>query len=1032
MATFIQPSFAKGEIGPALYGRVDTAAYQVALRTALNLIVHTHGGASNRSGLQFIAPVKTHTTEPVLIDFQFKATDTYVIEMGNLYMRFIRNDAQVLEATKTVTAITKADPAVVTTSAAHGYTSNDHVFISGVGGMAEVNGRWFQITVATTTTFSLQDPYDGGSTDIDSSDFTAVSSNGTCGKVYEVATPYATADLPELTWTQSADVLTVTHSSYGVREITRTDHNAWTITQPTFAPNIADPTAVTQTVNGADNNVNWKYKITAIKAETFEESLAGIAADLPNTVSGITAANPPVVSSTAHDLLTGDEVEVTGLTEMTEINDRRFTITKVDANSFSLDGFSATGEDASSYDAETTGGTSTFFPTFDVSGTQASPTGTTIPDNTITWSAVTDAVKYTVYRAEGGKGDYGFLSETNELTFSDSETAKQQTDLDVTPPTERNPFRLSGQFPGAVGYYQQRRVFGGSTNKPDTQYYSQTGNQDNFTTSRPIQADDAITATLNARQVNQIRHFVPQGDLIVLTDGAEWRVNSGDNSGFSSDTLKQEPQTYWGSNFLKPFVVGQLVLYAQENNIAVRSLGYQLSIDGYTGTDLNLLAPQIFDATSIVSWGFTKSPDPIIHMVKADGDAACLTFNEEQEVLAWTRWHTRNGLFKWCVAMRPSATDVHDAAYFVVERVINGNTVLLIEKVHSRRFTDVEDAFFVDSGLSLNSPFAISAATVADPVVLTTETHGLSDGDEIDIEGIVWTPQFDSVDNETQPDQLNGGRFFVADSTATTVNLFSNQGGVSIIDITQADPGVVTTNVAHGLSDGDMIAMHGIAGMTEANDNIYKVDDATSTTFSLDTAADADVDTSGFTAYTNSGSVYNAVDGSAFAAYVRGGNIRKAITTIRGLDHLEGESVEVLADGNYVTGHTVTAGKITLAEKASRAHIGIKMVADLETLNVEAPNGTIQGKPKSIPKVTVRFEKSRGLLVGPDSSRLVEMKQRTTAVDMGDPTPLLTGDIDVTLYPDWNVNGRLLLRQQNPLPFTVLAVIPDIEVGDDE
>jgi len=108
------------------------------------------------------------------------------------------------------------------------------------------------------------------------------------------------------------------------------------------------------------------------------------------------------------------------------------------------------------------------------------------------------------------------------------------------------------------------------------------------------------------------------------------------------------------------------------------------------------------------------------------------------------------------------------------------------------------------------------------------------------------------------------------------------------------------------------------------------------------------------------------------------------------------------------------------------------MVADMETLNVEAPDGTVQGKPKSLPKVTIRFEKSRGLLIGPDKDHLVEMKQRDTSVVMGAPTPLLTGDIDVTLKSSWDSNGRLLLRQPYPLPMTILAVVPDIEVGDNE
>jgi hypothetical protein len=1025
VGTFIQPSFAKGEIGPALYGRVDTAAYQVALRTALNCIIHTHGGVSNRSGTQFICPVKTHTTEPVLFDFQFKATDTYIIEMGNLYMRFIRNDAQVLETTKTISGATAANPVVVTATS-HGYSNGDHVFIAAVVGMVELNNRWFQVANKATNTFELTNVYDGGSSNVNGSAFTAYSSAGTAGKVYEVTTTYATADLPKLKWTQSADTITVTHPTYPVREITRTDHNAWTIADVSFTPDIADPVSVAVTVNGADNDINWKYKITAIKAETFEESLAGTGTGL--NVSSINNLNPVSVAITGHDLITGDEVEFTGLTEMTELNGRRFIITKTNADAFTLDG-----EDGTSYTDESTGGSNTCYGTFDTAGTQAAPTGTTIPDNTITWAAVTGAIKYTIYRAKGGRVDYGFLAETNELTFTDDTTAEKLTDLGVTPPSARNPFRVATEYPGAVGYYQQRRVFGGSTGKPDTQYYSQIGNQNNFSVSRPLQANDAITATLNAKKVNEIRHFIPTTDLIVLTGGAEWRISSGDNVSFTADTLTQEPQTHWGSSHLPPFLAGQIILYVQENNIAIRSLGYQLSIDGYTGTDLTLLAPQIFDSTTAISWSFARSPDPIIHVVKSDGDVAVLTFNEEQEVLAWARWRTRNGLFKWCAAMRPSSTDVNDAVYFVVKRVINSNTVLLIEKVHSRRFTDVQDAFFVDSGLSLDTAFAISASTAADPVVLTTATHGLSDGARIDIEGMEFTSQYDSDENETNPDQLNGRRYFIADKTSTTVTLFSEENGLSIINITQANPGVVTTGAAHGLADGDIIAMHGIAGMTEANDNIYKVDNKTSTTFELNTAADANVNTSGFTAYTNSGSVYHAVDGSAFKTYVRGGNIREVATVIRALDHLEGQSVAILANGSVVTDHTVSAGKITLADgdASSRVHIGIKMVADVETLDVESPEGTLQGKPKSIPKVTIRFEKSRGLLVGPTSSKLVEMKQRGIAGEvMGQPTALRTGDLDITLKPDWNSNGRVFMRQPYPLPMTILAVIPDIDVGD--
>ena len=104
------------------------------------------------------------------------------------------------------------------------------------------------------------------------------------------------------------------------------------------------------------------------------------------------------------------------------------------------------------------------------------------------------------------------------------------------------------------------------------------------------------------------------------------------------------------------------------------------------------------------------------------------------------------------------------------------------------------------------------------------------------------------------------------------------------------------------------------------------------------------------------------------------------------------------------------------------------MTADFETLNIEAPNGTIQGKPTKIANVIVRFENSRGLLIGPDVDNMVEMKQREHEA-MSTPTALFTGDKEITLKPSWSSNGRFYMRQPYPLPTTILAVIPDIQVG---
>jgi hypothetical protein len=170
----IQPSFSAGEISPALYARVDLAKYDAGLKRAKNVFIRPHGGVSNRAGLKFCCEVKNSANGARLIPFSFNTTQTYVLEFGNQYMRVITNGGQVLETGKTPTAITKANPGVMTI-ASHGYSNGDEVYISGVGGMTELNGRNFIVAGVTTNTFTLKDLY---GTAIDTTSFTTFTSGG--------------------------------------------------------------------------------------------------------------------------------------------------------------------------------------------------------------------------------------------------------------------------------------------------------------------------------------------------------------------------------------------------------------------------------------------------------------------------------------------------------------------------------------------------------------------------------------------------------------------------------------------------------------------------------------------------------------------------------------------------------------------------------------------------------------------------------------------------------------------------------------
>ena len=1007
MTLTIQPSFAKGEISPALYGRVDTTLYHTGLSKARNAIVHTTGGISNRPGTLFIGPVKTHTVTPALIQFIFKTTDQYVLEFGNLYIRFIRNDAYVTETTKTITGATAANPVVITANS-HGYANGDEVIIQDVVGMIQLNGNRYVVASQTTNTFALTHQVTGSN--INGTAFTAYSSAGTAGKIYEIATLYATADLDQLNYTQSADVMTITHPTYPARDLTRTDHNAWTITDVSFVPTQADPTVVVVTVTGAASAIR-EYGITAIKHKTFEESLTGITSVGAQTgLGGATAANPVVVTKSSHGFSDGDEIQLAAFTEMTEINGRRFIVSNKNTNDFEL-----LGTDGTNFTAETsTSGTANLT-------TRKVTNSNVTEDNAITWTASSGAESYNIYRKDED-GIWGIIGNTKTTAFTDSNFTPDTTQ---GPPIFADPLSFKDNFPAASTYFEQRQVYGGSVNKPDTKYYSRTGDRTNMSAASPSGASDAFNTTLASRQVNEIKHLVPMNDLLVFTSGSEWLVNSGSGNAFELATIRQKPQSFYGTSYLRPLILGTTIFYTVESRSSIRSLGFSFQEDAYIGTNLNLLAEHLLGPNTINAWTLQNNPEPRFIMCRNDGIVLTMTYNAQQEVIAWTTWDT-DGDFERCITLRHTPIHHHDDVYFVVKRKINGQTVRYIEKL-SERFNDAsENAFFVDSGLSLDTPITISNLTAAKPPVVTATAHGFSNGDLVDIDEVVWEPDVtsDGFLVETQPTDQAQGRYKIGEVATNTFEIATATNGKDISAITRANPAAVTTVQAHGYLTGDEVHLHDVGGMTQVEGLGFTVTVTSTTTFTLG------VNSSGYTTYTSGGASYKAIDGSTWNAYKKYGKVRKAFLSVIGLDHLEGETLVGNCDGNVVRTLIVTAGRVTFTREFSRVHIGLPYTTDIETLDMAVPSATqsIQGLKKKIVRVEVQFEASRGLVIGPTTSLFVEMKQREFE-KLGEPTALLTGTKSIRLKPSWNSNGRILIRQKDPMPMTILGISPEVSVG---
>lgn len=317
--------------------------------------------------------------------------------------------------------------------------------------------------------------------------------------------------------------------------------------------------------------------------------------------------------------------------------------------------------------------------------------------NTITWAAVTGASRYNVYRQDNGL--FGYVGQTDEQTFVDNGITP---DLSRTPPEQYDPFPGAGDYPAAVSYYEQRRCFAGTTNKPQTLWMTRPGTESNMSYSVPTRDDDAINIRVAAREANTIRHIVPLSSLVLLTSAAEWQVSSINSDAITPTSISVKPQSYIGANDVQPVIVNNNLLYGAARGGHVRELAFSWQASGYVTGDLSLRAPHLFDGLSVVDMAYAKSPQPVCWFVSSNGKLLGLTYVPEQQVGAWHQ-HDTDGAFESIAVVAEGAEDV---LYAVVRRVINGSTVRYVERMASRLFDGQEDAFFVDAGATYSGAAA--------------------------------------------------------------------------------------------------------------------------------------------------------------------------------------------------------------------------------------------------------------------------------------------------------------------------------------
>jgi hypothetical protein len=338
-----------------------------------------------------------------------------------------------------------------------------------------------------------------------------------------------------------------------------------------------------------------------------------------------------------------------------------------------------------------------------VAGTCTNNLFATAGKNVITWTAAVGSTlgvtQYNVFKQVGGT--YGFIGRTTALTLTDDNIGP---DLSLAPPIYDPAFQAVGDYPGAVSYYEQRRVFGGTNNAAQKIWMTRSGTESDLSYSLPVRDDDRIAFRIAAREANTIRHLVPLSDLLVLTSSTEFRITAVNTDALTPTSISAKPQSYIGASNAQPCIINNNLLYGAARGGHMREMAYSRDANGYASGDLSLRATHLFDDYDLVDMAYAKAPIPIVWAVSSSGKLLGVTYVPEQQVGAWHQ-HDTDGVFESCCVVAEGREDV---LYVVVRREVGGVQRRYIERQATRRFGALENAFFVDSGATYTG----AAATV--------------------------------------------------------------------------------------------------------------------------------------------------------------------------------------------------------------------------------------------------------------------------------------------------------------------------------
>ena len=855
-------NFTAGELSPRLEGRTDVSKYFNGCKKLQNFLIHPHGGASRRPGTKYVNTVKASANFTRLIPFEFNVEQAYILEFGNQYFRIHKDGGTVV---------------------------------------------------------------DGSSNAI------------------EVSTVYLTAQVADIKFTQSADVMYLTHPLHPVQKITRTSHTAWTISEVAFLRGPMQDPNITDTTLTANGRTGTGKTITA-SASTFVSTDVGRLLKLHDgfaKVTGFTSAT--VVTATVQENAEGRSELMPAYVASTI--------------AFYEGDPSSTGLEHNDRITDTTG--SFITQGFKV-GQKATITGAGTSGNNITSGLIVQVSADTIL----------FSPSVDLVNEAAGQAITLNGDLTADDNFSLGAFSTTTGHPAAVTFYEQRLVFGNTNAQPQTLFFSVGGSFEDFADG--IDADDALTYTIGSNQVNVIRYLASGRVLIVGTSGGEFAVSaSGSSVPLSPTNAQIKRQANYGSANIQPIQVGNVTMFVQRASRKIRELVYNFDTDSYQAPDLTVLAEHITD-TGITDVAFQQEPDNIVWCVLTNGNLVGMTYRREEEVVGWHE-HIVGGRFGECTVT------VSDYANIAV------GTTLTFTKSDGSTVTFTSEAA---GGTSPASATGFrpneSNNTTADNIFTAINAHA---------DFTVANPSAAIV---VITETIHSSTGFLSCLSSDTTRLETANESQAVVESIAVVPGDLNEDSLY------MIVKRTVNGATVRFIEYFSAFDFGN-----------DIEDAFFV---DSGLTYSG----------------SAATSISGLNHLEGQTVSILANGATHPDKVVASGAISLDRSVTKAHIGLAYNSILQTMRVDAggTEGTAQGKIKRIHDITLRLFNTAGISVGSSETEIDRIPFRSSANVMGSALPMFTGDKEVEFRGGFDNDGFIVIKQNQPLPATILAIFPRLQTFD--